>query len=775
MIIPDYPNNLDTRIAEESLLHRITTKIRQSLELKEILTTSVTEIRAFLDTDRVMVYRFANDGSGEVVAESIHQQRLPSLLGLHFPATDIPQEARDMFLRARQRSIVNVASGRIGLSPLDSPDTGKSLSSENLYYRTVDQCHIDYLTAMGVQSSLVVPIVHHDPKDQLAKPRLWGLLVSHHSTPRNIEKRELQLVQQAADQIAIAIAQSHLLNQVRAEKQQEAIVNQITTLLHSLPTIQCQTALEATVAAFGGSGGRLYIEQSAEFYSCGEQPTLPQQEANQTNTNVIEQHPLWQDWIAECKLGNIWAITDLHKERHWQELAPLFQQTKIRGMLIIPVSYRQSFVGVLTIFRPEFNQEILWAGERDTSDRQRLPRLSFAAWLEERKGQAPDWKPEEISLGSAIADQFAIAIQQQQMYHQVQTLNSNLEKLVTERTAQLQKSLDLTRVIKQVSDQIRRNLDYKITLKTLVQEVRKLLTTDRVLIYQLFGDAEGEVIVEDADSNLRPILGLKTPLECFPDESARLYLRGRVRAINNTASADLTPCHREFLLSLQIRANLIVPITMGNQLWGLIIAHECFAPRNWQDEEIDLLQNVADEAVLTIQHAQLYEHSRAAESAATEQAQHLVQALEQIQKTQAQLIKSEKMSSVGIWALGVAHQIQNPVNFISSHLSDISDSMQKLLELLRLYQLNYPHPNGEISYHTETLNLEFLINKLPKILLTMKLHADRINSMMSSLRNFSYQDVVAMKIADQPDNSDMRNLFSEQSEIHSSEFTKETS
>ncbi|BAY60575.1 multi-sensor signal transduction histidine kinase [Calothrix brevissima NIES-22] len=768
---PDYLQNLDRIIAEDSLLNRITSRIRQSLELKEILTTSVTEIRAFLQTDRVMVYRFDRDGSGEVVAESIHQQRLPSLLGLHFPATDIPQEARDMFLRARQRSIVNVANGRIGLSPLDSPDTGKSLSSENLYYRTVDQCHIDYLTAMGVQSSLVVPIVHHDPKDQLAKPRLWGLLVSHHSTPKNVEKRELQLVQQAADHIAVAIAQSHLLNQVRKEKQQEAIVNQITTLLHSLPTIQCQTALEATVAAFGGSGGRVYVEQGAELYTCGEQPTLPQGQA----TTVIEQHPLWQDWLGECKIGNIWAINDLHKERHWQDLAPLFSQTKIRGMLIIPLSYRQSFIGILTIFRPEFNQEILWAGERDTSDRQRLPRLSFAAWLEERKGQAPEWKPEEISLGRAIADQFAIAIHQQQMYHQVQTLNSNLEKLVTERTAQLQKSLDITRVIKQVSDQIRRNLDYKITLQTLVQEVRKLLKTDRVLIYQLFGDDEGEVIVEDADSNLRPILGLKTPLECFPEESARLYLRGRVRAINNTVSEDITSCHREFLLSLQVKANLIVPISMGNQLWGLIIAHECFTPRNWQEEEIDLLQNVADEAVLTIQHAQLYENSRAAESAATEQAKQLVQALEQIQKTQAQLIKSEKMSSVGIWALGVAHQIQNPVNFISSHLSDIGDSIQKLLELLRLYQLNYPQPNGEISYHTQAVNLEFLIQKLPKILLTMKLHADRINSMMSSLRSFSYQDVVAMKITNQSDNSEIRNVFSEQSEIRSSEFTKETS
>jgi light-regulated signal transduction histidine kinase (bacteriophytochrome) len=94
--------------AHEGVLNRITSRIRKSLELQEILTTTVEEVRAFLNTERVKIYRFHPDGSGEVIAESIHGRRLPSLLGLHFPADDIPPQAREMFVKTRQRVIVDV-------------------------------------------------------------------------------------------------------------------------------------------------------------------------------------------------------------------------------------------------------------------------------------------------------------------------------------------------------------------------------------------------------------------------------------------------------------------------------------------------------------------------------------------------------------------------------------------------------------------------------------------------------------------------------------------
>lgn len=125
--------------------------------------------------------------------------------------------------------------------------------------------------------------------------------------------------------------------------------------------------------------------------------------------------------------------------------------------------------------------------------------------------------------------------------------------------------------------------------------------------------------------------------------------------------------------------------------------------------------------------------------------QQLRQTLQQLKHTQAQLIQTEKMSSLGHLVAGVAHEINNPVNFIHGNLPHISNYTEDLLSLLFLYQNNYPDPAPEIQHHAEAIDVEFIAEDLPKILSSMKMGTERIHQIVLSLRNFSRLDEAEKK------------------------------
>lgn len=126
----------------------------------------------------------------------------------------------------------------------------------------------------------------------------------------------------------------------------------------------------------------------------------------------------------------------------------------------------------------------------------------------------------------------------------------------------------------------------------------------------------------------------------------------------------------------------------------------------------------------------------------------LEQTLEELKQTQLQMIQSEKMSSLGQLVAGIAHEINNPVNFIFGNLTHAKGYTDDLLAIIRLYQDTFPEPGAAIEEAVEDLDLEFLIEDLPKLLTSMKIGADRIRAIVLSLRNFSRMDEMDLKDAD---------------------------
>jgi signal transduction histidine kinase len=163
---------------------------------------------------------------------------------------------------------------------------------------------------------------------------------------------------------------------------------------------------------------------------------------------------------------------------------------------------------------------------------------------------------------------------------------------------------------------------------------------------------------------------------------------------------------------------------------------------------MELICKVADQLAIALQQAELYEQSRTATAQALTQAQQRKQALIELGKTQAQLVQSEKMSSLGQLVAGVAHEINNPVSFIYGNLIHAKGYTQDILGLLQLYQQHYPNPAPEISSEIKAIDLEFLLEDLPKLLSSMKVGAERICEIVSALRNFSRFAEAEMKAVD---------------------------
>ncbi|MEG3899323.1 MULTISPECIES: PAS domain S-box protein [unclassified Microcoleus] len=220
---------------------------------------------------------------------------------------------------------------------------------------------------------------------------------------------------------------------------------------------------------------------------------------------------------------------------------------------------------------------------------------------------------------------------------------------VTERKQaerMLREQAEQERLVSAIAQRVRQSLNLTQTLSTAVQEVRQLLATDRAVIYRFDSEETASVVVESVGDAWMPLLGIKVPEISLGESYLSLYRAGKIQARADIYTASLSDIHRDFLVSWQVRANLVVPIFIGdesqelateyspetpgsgspvrsleasqNRLWGLLVAHQCSGPRAWTDSEVDLLGRLSVQLAIAIQQSTLFEQAQQAREAALE-------------------------------------------------------------------------------------------------------------------------------------------------------------
>jgi PAS domain S-box-containing protein len=247
----------------------------------------------------------------------------------------------------------------------------------------------------------------------------------------------------------------------------------------------------------------------------------------------------------------------------------------------------------------------------------------------------------------------------------------------------LETQLEQQRLVMGMTLRIRRSLDLQEILQTTVNEVRQFLQIERVIVYKFAPDWSGTVIIESVDSAWSDHLTTEKVYHPCSESSVRDFQQGIAIANADIYNAEIDDLHLQLLESVQIMANLVVPIFKGDGLWGLLIAHHCSEPRLWQTSEIDLVKQLASQASIAIQQADLFTQAQI-ELTQRKQAEMTLKLLN-TELEQRQGVEKLKDEFIGI----VSHELRTPLTSMQGALGllamglmdDEPEQMKQMIEI----------------------------------------------------------------------------------------------
>jgi predicted ATPase/signal transduction histidine kinase/tRNA A-37 threonylcarbamoyl transferase component Bud32 len=485
------------------------------------------------------------------------------------------------------------------------------------------------------------------------------------------------------------------------------------------------------------------------------------QRARQTTLRKVTQHQ---------KQMQLWAEFSPTNFRHKYDLVEA-EKARVKGQTLLAMEYYDRAIQGAKKYR--YIQEEAIAYERAALFYSHLGRdeiaqtylkkahYSYGRWGATAKLKALEAKYPMGMLQSTPLDEYA-------HFGQITSTSTSSSSSIHNRGLDLASALKASQAI--ASEIVLTKLIE--TLMTILLENAGAQTAFLILKHNGQLGLKASASVETSEVILHDYTPLTQDL-ILPLSVINYVIRTKQSLVLNDARYELTFSTDPYILKHQPKSILCTPILDRGQPIGLLYLENNSAKSAFTPERLEFLTVLSSQLAISLENSLLYANLTAASEdlkraneqleeanqtlelrvqARTQQLkdknQRLKQAMQELKQTQTQLIQTEKMSSLGQMIAGIAHEINNPVNFVYGNITHVAEYIQDLLHLIELYQEHAPETPADIQAEIEAIELDFILADLPKLLSSMKIGAERIRSIVLSLRNFSRLDESEMKQVD---------------------------
>ncbi len=377
LVIEAEPSRAESSLEAASAVRSMSNRVAERKTIEDIVHEAARQVRALTEFDRVMVYRFDQDGAGEVIAESV-RPGIGSFLGQRYPASDIPQQARALYERSWLRIIADIDAETPKVRPALGP-SGGPLDLSMSMLRAVSPIHIEYLRNMGVGASLSISILRHG--------KLWGLFACHHYGPHHVSY-ERRTAAELFGQIFSYMLESR--EQEVEARHVERARNLHDRLVNSVATASGPESLTPFLGELCGLAGceAVTLHMGGQTASHGDSLAA---DRLQTLVAFLDAHPTLGVFHTHHLAAH------LPEAEGWRDAA---------GIIAVPLSREP---GDYLIFqRAEVVRDVAWGGDPNKAvtvgplGARLTPRQSFETWKETVRGQSKPWSASELAAVDSL-------------------------------------------------------------------------------------------------------------------------------------------------------------------------------------------------------------------------------------------------------------------------------------------------------------------------------------------------------------------------------------